>query len=105
MQVEQKNIKSTKLKSYKTFYTTPAQKQNRNINYVKKRFKSTALFTLDQAEYGTTQSLKLNNQTLPTIKHTKILEITTDQNKHFHNIYINLTNIDTKQTFSKFNFN
>ena len=39
---------------------------------------TTTLFVSDPTEYGTTLSLKLNNQTLPTIKYPKILEITLD---------------------------
>ena len=39
---------------------------------------TTILFTPDLAEYGTTLSLKLNNQTLPTTKHLKILGIILD---------------------------
>ena len=37
---------------------------------------TTTLFTPDPAEYSTTLSLKLNNQTLPSTKHSKILGIT-----------------------------
>ena len=50
----------------------------------------TTLFTPDPAEYSTTLSLKLKNQTLSTTKHPKILEITLDpkltfsQHKHHH---------------------
>ena len=39
---------------------------------------TTRLFTPDPAKYSTTLSLKLNNQTLPTTKHPKILGITLD---------------------------
>ena len=41
------------------------------------------LFTPDPAEYSTTLSLKLNNQTLPTTKHPKILGITLDSKLTF----------------------
>ena len=39
---------------------------------------TTTLFTLNQTEYGTTLSLKLNNQKLPTTKHPKIFGFTLD---------------------------
>ena len=39
---------------------------------------TTTLFTPDTAKYSITLSLKLNNQTLPTTKHPKILETTLD---------------------------
>ena len=38
--------------------------------------KSTTTHTLDPSEHGTTLSLKLNNQILPTTKHPKIFKIT-----------------------------
>ena len=38
----------------------------------------TTLFTPDAAEYDTTLSLKLNNQTLPTTKHPKFFRIALD---------------------------
>ena len=41
---------------------------------------TTTLFTPDPAEYSTTLSLKLNNQTLPTTKHPKILGSLLTQN-------------------------
>ena len=37
-----------------------------------------ALFTPDLAEYATTLSIKLSNQTLPTTNHPKMLGITLD---------------------------
>ena len=40
---------------------------------------TTTLFTPDPAKYSTTLSLKLNNQTLPKTKHSKIPRITLDQ--------------------------
>ena len=39
---------------------------------------TTTLFAPEPAEYSTTLSLKLNNQTLPTTKHPKILATTLD---------------------------
>ena len=39
---------------------------------------TTTLFTPELDEYGTTLSLKLNNQTILTTKHPKILGITLD---------------------------
>ena len=39
---------------------------------------TTTLFTSDPAEHSTILSLKLNNQTIPTTKHLKILGITLD---------------------------
>ena len=41
---------------------------------------TTTLFTPDLAEYSTTLSLKLNNQTLSTTKHPKLLESFLTQN-------------------------
>ena len=41
---------------------------------------SLTLFTPDPAEYGTTLSFNLNNQTPPTTTHLKTVEITFDQN-------------------------
>ena len=46
---------------------------------------TTTLCRPDPAEYGTTLSLKLNNQTLPTTKHPKILGIILTK-QHFYNI-------------------
>ena len=53
-------------------------------------------FTLYPAEYGTTLSFNLNNQTLPITKHPKTLEITFETKLTFSQ-YINLTVIKAKQ--------
>ena len=60
---------------------------------------TTTLFTPDPAEYGTTLSLKLNNQTLPTKKHLKILGITLDPKLIFSK-HINITITKAKLTFN-----
>ena len=52
---------------------------------------TTTLFTPDPAEYGTTLSLKLSNQTLCTTKHPKILGITLVLKLTFHNINVTIT--------------
>ena len=57
---------------------------------------TTTLFTPDPAEYSTTQSLKLNNQTLPTTNHLKILGITLDPKLTFSQ-HINVTITKPKQ--------
>ena len=49
-----------------------------NNLHIKTDKTTTTLFTPDPAEYSTTLSLKLNNQTLPTTKQPKILGITFD---------------------------
>ena len=51
---------------------------------------TTTLFTSDPAEYSTNLSLKLNNQTLPTKKHPKILGIILDPKLTFSQ-HINVT--------------
>ena len=60
------------------------------------------LFELNPAEYGTTLSLNLNNQTLSTLKHPKTFEITFDPKLTFSQ-YINLPVIKENKhlTFSK----
>ena len=60
---------------------------------------TTTLFTSDSAEYGTTLSLKLNNQTLPTTKHPKILGITLDPKLTFSQ-HINITITKAKQALN-----
>ena len=65
--------------------------------------KTTAtLFTPDQVEYGTTLSLKLKTQTLPTIKHQKILGITEEslEPKLTFSQHINVTITKAKQTLN-----
>ena len=57
---------------------------------------TTILFTPDPAQYSTTLSLKLNNQTLPTTKHPKILGITLDPKLTFSQ-HINVTITKAKQ--------
>ena len=56
-------------------------------------------FTSYPAEYGTTLSFNLNNQTLPTTKHPKAFGITLEPKLTFSQ-YINLTVIKAKQTLS-----
>ena len=56
-------------------------------------------FTPDPTEYSTTLSLKLNNQTLPTTKHPKILGITLDLKLTFSQ-HINVTINKAKQTLN-----
>ena len=58
---------------------------------------TTKLFIPDPAEDGTTLSLKLNNQTLPTTKHPKILGITLNP-KLTCSQYINVNITKAKQT-------
>ena len=60
---------------------------------------TTTLFTPDPAEYSTTLSPKLNNQTLPTTKHPKILGITLDPKLTFSQ-HINVTITKAKQTLN-----
>ena len=55
------------------------------------------LFTPKPAEYSTTLSLKLNNQTLPTTKHSKILGITLDPKLTFSQ-HTNATITKAKQS-------
>ena len=57
---------------------------------------TTTFFTADPAKYGTTLSLTLNNQTLPTTKHSKIFGITLDPKLKFSQ-YVNVTIIKAKQ--------
>ena len=57
---------------------------------------TTTLFTPDPAEYSTTLSLKINNQTLPTTKHPKILRITLEPKLTFSQ-HINVTITKAKQ--------
>ena len=57
------------------------------------------LFTFNLAEYSTTLSLKLNNQTLPTTKNPKILEITLDP-KQTSSQHINVTTTKAKQSLN-----
>ena len=57
---------------------------------------ATTFFTPDPAEYATNLSLKLNNQTLPTTKHPKILEIGLDPKLTFSQ-HINVTMTKAKQ--------
>ena len=57
------------------------------------------LFTSDPAEYSTTLSLKLNNQTLPTTKNPKILGITLDP-KLTSSQHINVTTTKAKQSLN-----
>ena len=45
-----------------------------NNFHINTNITTTAFFTPDAIEYGTTPSLKLNNQTLPTTKRPKFLE-------------------------------
>ena len=63
---------------------------------------TTTLFTLEPAKYNTTLSLKLNNQTLPTTKHSKILAIAFDPKLTFsqHTVRTNITITKTKQTLN-----
>ena len=62
--------------------------------------KTTAtLFTPDRAKYSITLSLKLNNQTLPTTKHPKILGTTLDPKLTFSQ-HISLTMSKVKQTLN-----
>ena len=60
---------------------------------------SITLFTPDPAEYGTTLSFKLNNQTPTTTKHPKTLGITFDPKLTFLQ-HISLTVIKAKQTLN-----
>ena len=57
------------------------------------------LFTPDSAEYGTALSLKLNNQTLPTKKHPKILEIILDLKLTFSQ-HVNVIITKAEQTLN-----
>ena len=75
---------------------TSLPKLNLHINTEKT---TTTLFTQDPAEYGTTLSLKLNNQTLPITKHPKILGITLDPKLTFSQ-HINVTITKAKQTLN-----
>ena len=59
----------------------------------------TTLFTPDPVEYGTNLSLKLNNQTLTTTKHPKILGITFHPKLTFSQ-HINVTITKAKQTLN-----
>ena len=57
-------------------------------------------FTPDPAEYSTTLSLKLNNQTLLTTKHPKILGITLDPKLTFsQHINATITKAKKRLTF------
>ena len=67
------------------------------IIFIKTDKTTITLFTTNLAEYGTTLSLKLNNQTLPTTKHPKILIITLDPKMIFLQ-HINITITKAKQT-------
>ena len=67
-----------------------------NNLYISTDKTTNTLFTPDPAEYSTTLSLKLNNQTLPTTKHMKILGITLDPKLIFSK-HINVTIIQAKQ--------
>ena len=60
---------------------------------------TTTPFTPDPAKYGTTLSLKLNNQTLPTIKHPQFLGITLDLKLTFSQ-HINVYITNAKQTLN-----
>ena len=60
---------------------------------------TTTLVTPDPTEYGTTLSLTLNNQTLPTTKHLKILGITLDPKVTFSK-HINVAITKAKQTLN-----
>ena len=70
-----------------------------NNLYINTEKTITTLYTPDPAEYSTTLSLKLNNQTLPTTKHPKILGITLDPKLTFSQ-HINVTIIKAKQTLN-----
>ena len=70
-----------------------------NILYINTDKTITTLFTSDPAEYSTTLSLKLNNQTLPTTKHQKIFRITPDPKLTFSQ-HINVTITKAKQTLN-----
>ena len=62
---------------------------------------TTTLFTPDTAKYSITLSLKLNNQTLPTTKHPKILETTLDPKLTFsQHTRISVTITKVKQTLN-----
>ena len=67
--------------------------------YINTNKTTTTLFTPDLAEYDTTLSLKLNNQTLPTTKHPIILGITLDPKLTFSQ-RINVTITKAKQTLN-----
>ena len=56
-------------------WTTTDNNLHRNTEKI-----TTTFFTPDPTEYGTSLSFKLNNQTLPIIKHPKILGILLTQN-------------------------
>ena len=59
-------------------------------------------FTSDPADYGTTLSLKLNNQILPTKKHAKMFGITLDPKLTFsQHLNITMTKQNKCLTFSK----
>ena len=70
-----------------------------NNLYIKTDKITTTLFTQDPTKYSTIILLKLNNQTLPTTKHPKILEITLHPKPTFLQ-HINVTIIKRKQTLS-----
>ena len=70
-----------------------------NNFYINTDKTTTTVFTPDPTEYSTTLSLKLNNQTLPTTRHPKILGITLDPKPTFSQ-HINLTITKTKQTLN-----
>ena len=72
-------------------------------NSFKNILQSITLSTPDPDEYGTTLSLKLNNQILPTTKQPKTLGNTFDPKLPFlQYININLTVIKAKQTVNNF---
>ena len=60
---------------------------------------TTTLFTADTAKYSITLLLKLNNQTLPTTKHPKILGTTLDPKLTFSQ-HISFTITKVKQTLN-----
>ena len=70
-----------------------------NNLYINTDKTTTTLFAPDPAEYSTTLSLKLSNQTLPTTKLPKILGITLDPKLTFSQ-HINVTITKAKQTLS-----
>ena len=63
--------------------------------------RTTTVFTLDPVEYSTTLSPELNNQTIPTAKHPKILGITLDPKLTFSQQTSPLLKQDKRLTLSK----
>ena len=94
--------KDVQISTYADDITITASCTNHHLSptiYSRIFLQSSTLFTPDPAEYGTTVSFKLSNQTPTSTKYPKTLGITFDPKLTF-SLYINRTVIKSKQTLN-----